>query len=111
MKFGFPQGENGGPLERRLDRLRPGAEHVADDLLHLAVAVFAVKQLLAASLLFGVLDLEDVGVDDVADVVGIEAGLVVVDNLLVESADFAHVLHVRNKRINNIFLRVMKRQF
>lgn len=94
----LPQGEDGGPLERRLDRLRSSAEHVADDLLHLAVAVLAVEQLLAASLLFGVLDLQDVAVDDVADVVGVERSLVVIDDLLIEVADFAEILHVERER-------------
>lgn len=93
LQMRFSQGKDGGPLQSCLDRLGASAEHVADDLLHLAVGVLAGEELLVAALFFGVLDLEDVRVDDVADVVGIEAGLVVVDDLLIEAVGLLQVLY------------------
>ena len=54
--------------------------------------IFAVEETVLTTLLFGVLDLEDVRVDDVADVVGVERRFVEVDDLLIKVADLAQVL-------------------
>jgi len=51
--------------------------------------VFSVEEAVLATFLFSVLDLEDVGIDDIADVVGVERRFVEVDNLLIKVADLA----------------------
>lgn len=91
--LGVVQHEHHGPLQGRLDGLHASGEEVADDLLHLAVVVLALEQLVAALLLFGVLDLEQVRVDQVADVAAVEGLAVTVHGLLEEAAHLLAVLH------------------
>jgi hypothetical protein len=56
-------------------------------------SIFAVKEAFLATFLLGVLDFENIRIDDVSDVVGIESGFVVIDDFLVEVANLAQILH------------------
>lgn len=97
LQLRLAQGKNGGPLQGGLDGFRSSAEHVANDLLHLAIRVLTAEQVFAPSFLFGRLDLEEVRVDDVTNVVRIKSRLVKVNNLLVEAANLVQILKTRAK--------------
>ena len=67
----------------------------------MVTSIFAVEKAVLATFLLGLLDLENVGIDDVTDVVGVERRFVEVDYLLVEVADLAQILH---HETNNWFI-------
>ena len=54
-----------------------------------------------ATLLLGVLDFENIRIDDVSDVVGIESGFVVIDDFLVKVADLAQILQRQDGDVKN----------
>lgn len=87
---GVPQHVHHTPLQSGLDGLHAGSEEVSDHLLDLAVRVLASEHL--TSLGSALLDLQDVGVHQVADVGGIERLPVVVHRLLEELCHFTAVL-------------------
>lgn len=102
LKLRFPKSENGGPLESSFDGFSSSAEHVTDDLLHLAIGIFSIKKSLASTFFFSRLNFENVGIDNVTDVVGIKGRLVKIDNFFIKLANFVQILFLKKRIVELI---------